>query len=55
MRGGLYLYRTCAIIDGVAPADVRRFHLDDEARCALLTGIKRWQMKEHCVSLHAEA
>ena len=35
MRGGLYLYRTCAVIDGVAPADVRRFHLDDEARCAM--------------------
>ena len=22
------------MIEGVAPADVRRFHLDDEARCA---------------------
>jgi hypothetical protein len=32
LRGGLYLYRSEATIEGVAPADARPFHLDDQAR-----------------------
>ncbi|KAL6778116.1 hypothetical protein ACKKBG_A16975 [Auxenochlorella protothecoides x Auxenochlorella symbiontica] len=32
LRRGLYLYRTRAVLEGVRPADVRAFHLDDAAR-----------------------
>jgi hypothetical protein len=32
LRQGLYMYKTSATLAGVAPRDVRPFHLDDQAR-----------------------
>lgn len=32
LRRGLYVYRSSTVIEGVAPADVRAFHLDDAIR-----------------------
>ena len=32
LRGGLYLYKTHAVVERAAPADVRAFHMDDLAR-----------------------
>ena len=30
--GGLYMYRSRAVFEGVSPRDLRPFHLDDHAR-----------------------
>lgn len=32
LRRGLYMYRSVATFQGVAPRDLRPFHLDDHAR-----------------------
>lgn len=32
LRGGIYMYRSHVVIEGVAPHEVRPFHLDDQAR-----------------------
>lgn len=32
LRGGLYMYRSSALIEGVSPQQVRAFHLDDDVR-----------------------
>jgi hypothetical protein len=32
LRGGFFLYRTRAVIEGATPAEVRTFHMDDNYR-----------------------